>query len=44
MPIKNYTTTVPANRSIEEIQTALVNHGATSMLYKYERGTGRIEA
>lgn len=44
MAIKNYTTTVPANRSIEEIQTALVKHGATGVLYEYEQGTGRIEA
>ncbi|SRR5712691_7598369 len=44
MPIKNYTTTVPANRSITEIQDALVKHGATGVLYKYEPGTGRIEA
>ena len=44
MPIKNYTTTVPANRSITEIQDTLVKHGATGVLYKYEQGTGRIEA
>ena len=44
MPIKNYTTQVPAHRSISEIQDALVMHGATGMLYKYEQGTGRIEA
>jgi hypothetical protein len=44
MPIKNYTTIVPANRSISKIQDALVQHGATGMLYKYEQGTGRIEA
>src|SRR5712691_3528911 len=44
MPIKNYTTSVPANRSIAEIQDALVKHGATGVLYKYEQGTGRIEA
>src|SRR6267154_9135 len=44
MPIKNYTSKVPANRSIEEIQSALVNHGATGVLYKYEHGTGRIDA
>jgi hypothetical protein len=31
-------------RSITEIQDALVKHGATGMLYKYEQGTGRIEA
>ena len=44
MPIKNYTITVPTNRSIAEIQDALIKHGATGMLYKYEQGTGRIEA
>lgn len=44
MPLKNYTTKVPANRSIEEIQTMLVRHGATGVLYEYEKGTGRIEA
>ena len=44
MPIKNYTTKVSADRSIQEIQTALVNHGATGVLYEYEKGTGRIEA
>lgn len=44
MPIKNYTTKVPADRSIQEIQNALVKHGATGMLYEYEKGTGRIEA
>src|SRR5712691_12014786 len=44
MPIKNYTTTVPANRSIAEIQDALVKHESTGALYKYEQGTGRIEA
>jgi hypothetical protein len=44
MPVKNYTTTVPANRSISEVQDTLVNNGVTGMLYKYEKGTGRIEA
>jgi|SRR5579884_3733233 len=44
MALKNYTTKVPANRSIEEIQSALVSHGATGVLYEYERGTGRIQA
>src|SRR3990167_5236618 len=44
MPIKNYTTKVPPNRSIAEIQDALVRHGATGVLYMYEQGTGRIEA
>ena len=44
MALKNYTTIVPANRSIEEIQTALVKNGATGVLYEYEQGTGRIAA
>ena len=44
MPIKNYTTIVPANRSITELQDALVKGGASGVLYKYEHGTGRIEA
>jgi len=44
MPIKNYTTKVPADRSIAEIQTALVKHGASGILYEYEQGTGRIAA
>jgi len=44
MAIKNYTTTVPANRSIEEIQRALVANGATGVLYEYEKATGRIAA
>jgi hypothetical protein len=44
MPIKNYTTEVPASRSINAIQDALVKHGATGIQYQYEQGTGRIEA
>jgi len=44
MPIKNYTTSVPASRSVEEIQTALVRHGATGIFYQYEQGTGRVLA
>jgi hypothetical protein len=44
MPIKNYTTKVPDHRSIAERQDALVKHGATGAFYKYEQGTGRIEA
>ena len=42
MPIKNYTTKVPANRSIQEIQDMLVKHGATGFQLEYEQGTGRI--
>lgn len=44
MPIKNYTTIVPASRSISEIQDSLVKHGADGVLYEYEQGTGRIRA
>lgn len=44
MPIKNYTTKVSADRSIQEIQTALVAHGAIGVIFRYEKGTGRIEA
>lgn len=44
MPIKNYTTSVPANRSIQEIQDSLVRHGASGVLLEYEKNTGRIEA
>ena len=44
MPINNAPRTVAANRSISEIQDALVQHGAMGMLYKYEQGTGRREA
>lgn len=44
MPIKNYTTVVPANKSVFEIQDSLAKHGAKSVLIDYEQGTGRIEA
>ncbi len=44
MPIKNYTTKVAANRSIQEIQEALVTHGAVGFMLEYEQGTGRIKA
>lgn len=44
MPIKNYSSTVPADRSISEIQTSLVRHGASNILFEYEKGTGRIQA
>lgn len=42
MPIKNYTSETPASRSVQEIQDALVKHGASGVLYEYEAGTGRI--
>jgi hypothetical protein len=40
IPIKNDTTIVPANKSITEIQDALVKYGATGVLYEYEQGMG----
>ena len=44
MPIKNYRSTTPASRSIEQIQTALAKHGASAIAFEYEQGTGRIQA
>jgi hypothetical protein len=44
MALKNYTTKVPANRSIMEIQEMLQQHGAAGVLTEYEQGTGRIAA
>ena len=44
MAIKNYTTEVPANRSINEIQESLIKHGAQGILQEYEKGTGKIAA
>lgn len=41
MPLKNYTSQVPAARSIKEIESALVKAGATGMSYEFEAG-GRI--
>jgi hypothetical protein len=44
MAIKNYTTKVSTNRSIQEIQDALIKHGAIGFLLEYEKDTGRIQA
>lgn len=38
MPLKNYTTEVPADKSIHEIQVALVRVGATGVAYEFEPG------
>jgi hypothetical protein len=38
IPIKNYTTTVPANCSIFEIQYIRVKHISTGILHKYGNG------
>lgn len=42
--IKNYTTKVPAGQSINEIQVALVQAGASGVLYEWEQGTGLVSA
>ena len=43
--LKNYTTKVPANRSVAEIQGQLAAHGASGVLLEYAKdGTGRIES
>jgi hypothetical protein len=44
MAIKNYTTKVPAGRSIEEIEQALMKHGATGILKEWEKGTGFMKS
>lgn len=43
MALKNYTTKVPASRSVNEIQEMLQKAGAIGVLLEYEKGTGRIE-
>ncbi len=42
MGLKNYSTKVPANRSVQEIQEMLQKGGATGVILEYEKGTGRI--
>jgi hypothetical protein len=37
MPIKNFTTVIPARRSVSEIQELLSNHGALSIAVRNER-------
>lgn len=44
MPIKNYTSSVPADRSIAEVQSSLVKHGATGVLFEYEKGKAMVES
>jgi hypothetical protein len=44
MALKNYTTEVPASRSVQEIQEILQKHGVTGTMMEYEQGTGRIES
>jgi hypothetical protein len=42
MALKNYTTKVPASRSVQEIQEMLQKHGAAGSMMEYEPGTGKI--
>lgn len=43
MPLKCYTTVVPANQSIAEIQQMLVTRGAVGLMLEYDpTGNGRI--
>lgn len=44
MALKNYTTKVPASRSVNEIQEMLQKHGASGCLVDYETGTGKISS
>lgn len=44
MAIKNYTTQVPAGRSIEEIEQALMKHGASGIFKEWEKGTGYMKS
>lgn len=43
MPLKNYTSRVPADQSINEIQKSLVAHGASGVSYEWDQ-KGRISA
>ena len=38
MAIKNYTTTINANKTIREIQELLSKHGATAIMTEYSNG------
>ncbi len=38
MPILNYTTSVPAMRTINQVQSKLAEHGATAVMMNYEEG------
>lgn len=40
--LKNFTTTIPAERSIGEIQSILVQFGADSILTDIDRATRRV--
>lgn len=43
MPILNYTTGIPVEKTVSEIQKCLVAHGARGILCEYD-GAGEIEA
>lgn len=38
MPLKNYSTTVPAEKTIAEIEQIITRHGATDVWKEYENG------
>jgi len=43
MPLKNYTSSVPANKSISYIEMKLAKHGANQILKQYD-GFGKVSA
>jgi hypothetical protein len=42
IPLKNYTSTVPASRSVLHIKEQLVKAGAVKMIEDYDRATGSL--
>lgn len=42
LPIKNYTSTVPASRSVQHIKEQLVKAGAVKMIEDYDKATGSL--
>lgn len=40
-PLLNYTTTIEAHKTVEQIQIILATHGATAMLMEYNNGVVR---
>ena len=46
MPLANYSTTVPADRLIDEITKDLRSHGATAIVMTYDqaKGPGTLDA
>lgn len=42
MPLLNYTTEIPAEKSVSQIQAKLAKAGAFQILQEYQRGTGEL--